>query len=64
MIEEGINYTSSTIKEMTDFFETRVENLEPKEKKKLFTILNATKFEDNKQTTLHNNRPKRRLLLS
>ena len=34
MIEQGFNYTDSTIKEMTDFFETRVENLEPKEEKK------------------------------
>ena len=34
MIEQGFNYADSTIKEMTDFFETRVENLEPKEDKK------------------------------
>ena len=34
MIEQGFNYADSTIKEMTDFFETRVENLEPKEEKK------------------------------
>ena len=34
MIEGGINYVDSTIKEMTDFFEIRVENLEPKEEKK------------------------------
>ena len=33
MIEQGFNYADSTIKEMTDFFETRVENLEPKEHK-------------------------------
>ena len=31
MIEQGFNDTDSTIKEMTDFIETRVENLEPKE---------------------------------
>ena len=31
MIEQGFNYTDSTVKEMTDFFETRVDNLEPKE---------------------------------
>ena len=31
MIEQGFNYAASTIKEMTDFFETNVENLEPKE---------------------------------
>ena len=33
MIEQGFNYTDSTIKEMTDFFETRVENLELKDNK-------------------------------
>ena len=27
MIEQGFNYAESTIKEMSDFFETRVENL-------------------------------------
>ena len=32
--EEGFNYADSTIKEMTDFFETREEKLEPKEKEK------------------------------
>ena len=35
MIEQGFNYADSTIKEMTDFFETRVENLEPKEDRKI-----------------------------
>ena len=34
MIEQGFNYAETTIKEMTDFFEARVENLEPKEDKK------------------------------
>ena len=34
MIEQGFNYADSTIKEMTDFFEIRVENMEPKEDKK------------------------------
>ena len=34
MIEQGFNYADSTIKEMTDFFETKVENLELKEEKK------------------------------
>ena len=28
MIEQGFNYTYSTVKEMNDFFETRIENLE------------------------------------
>ena len=31
MIEQGFNYADSTIKEMTDFFDSRVEKLEPKE---------------------------------
>ena len=34
MIEQGCTYTDSTIKEMTDFFQTKVENLEPKKEKK------------------------------
>ena len=38
MIEQGFNYADSTIKEMTDFFETRVENLEPKEDKKKSSV--------------------------
>ena len=33
MIEQGFNYADSIIKEMSDFFETWVENLEPKEEK-------------------------------
>ena len=31
MIEQGFNYADSTIKEMTNFYETRVAKLEPKE---------------------------------
>ena len=31
MIEQGFNYAGSTIKDMTDFFETRAESLDPKE---------------------------------
>ena len=34
MIEHVFNYADSTIKEMSDFFATRVDNLEPKEEKK------------------------------
>ena len=34
MIEQGFNHTNSTIKEMTDFFENRVDTLKPKEGKK------------------------------
>ena len=33
MIEQGFNYADSTIKEMSDFFKTRVENFELKEDK-------------------------------
>ena len=36
MIERGFNCADSTVKEMTDFFETRVENSEPKEDKNIF----------------------------
>ena len=36
MIEQGFNYADSTVKEMTDFFKTKVENLEPK-KEKIFS---------------------------
>ena len=31
MIQQCLNYADSTIKEMTDFFENRVENLETKQ---------------------------------
>ena len=34
MIEQGFDYADSTVKEMSDFFETRVENLEPREDRK------------------------------
>ena len=34
MIKQGFNYADFIIKEMTDFFETRVVNMEPKEEKK------------------------------
>ena len=34
MIEQSFNYADSTVKEMTDFFEIRVENLEHKIDKK------------------------------
>ena len=34
MAKHGFNYVDSTVKEMTDFFETRVENLEIKEEAK------------------------------
>ena len=34
MIEQGFNWAASTVKEMTNFFEPKVENLEPKLDKK------------------------------
>ena len=34
MIKQDFNYKDTTVKEMTDFFETRVKSLEPKEDKK------------------------------
>ena len=34
MIEQRFNHADSTIKKMTDLFETRVEYLEPKEENK------------------------------
>ena len=34
MIEQGFNYEDSTIKEITDFFESRLQNLETNEEKK------------------------------
>ena len=34
MIEQGLNYADSIVKEMINFFKTRVENLQPKEEKK------------------------------
>ena len=39
VIENGLTYADSIIKEMTNFFETRVENLEPKEEKKKIQLL-------------------------
>ena len=33
-IERGLNHVYSTIKEMADFFMTRIENLKPREEKK------------------------------
>ena len=34
MINKDFNCADSSVKEMTDFFDTGVENLEPKEEKK------------------------------
>ena len=38
MIEQGFNYVDSTIKEMADFFEARVANLEPIEDRKKSSV--------------------------
>ena len=43
MIEQGLNYADSTIIEMSDFFGTRVENLEPKEGKKKSSVASENK---------------------
>ena len=34
MIEQSFNYRDSLVEEMTDFFETREENLEPRDDRK------------------------------
>ena len=47
MTEQGFNYVDSTIREMTDFFETREENLEPKEEEKKSSAA-AKKFNNKK----------------
>ena len=38
MIEQGFNRADSTVKEMTDFFETRIQILEPREEKKKYSM--------------------------
>ena len=47
MIEQGFNHTDPTVKEMTDFFDSRGENLEPREDKKLSSVA-AKKTKDKK----------------
>ena len=47
MIEQGFNYSDSTIREMADFFETRVDNLELKEEKEKSSA-GAMKIRDKK----------------
>ena len=51
MIEQGFNYADSTIKEITDLFETGVENLELKKEKKKSTA--ATKKSHKKSSKKH-----------
>ena len=43
MIEQGLNYADSTIKEMKNFIEIKVENLELSEEKKLFSKIHQEK---------------------
>ena len=50
MIEQGFNYADSTIKEMIDFFQTRVEKLEPKKDQKKSSVAAQ------KSKKLHNKR--------
>ena len=50
MIEQGFNYADSTIKEMTDFFGTRVEKLEPKEDKKTSSVAAKKSKKSNKKS--------------
>ena len=49
MIEQGFNYADSTVKDMTDFFKTRVEHLDPKEEKKIY----STESKNNKNKKVH-----------
>ena len=49
MIEQGFNYADCIIKEMTDFFENRVENLKTKENQKQSSTV-AKKAKDKKST--------------
>ena len=49
MIEQGFNYIDSTIKEMTDIFVTRVENLEPREDRKKSSVASKKAKKSNKK---------------
>ena len=52
MIEQGFNYAVSTVKKKNDFFETRVDNLEPKEDKKqssMYPIKKRTRKRNSKR---------------
>ena len=45
MIEQGFNYANSCINEIIDFFETRVEKLQSREKKKKSSMASKKKKE-------------------
>ena len=47
--EQALNYADSTVKEMTDYFQTRVESLEPKEDERKSSTA-AKKPKDKKST--------------
>ena len=49
VIEQSFNHADCTVKEMIDFFETRLEHLKPKEEKKKFSAA-ANKLKDKKYT--------------
>ena len=55
--EQGFNYADSNIKEMTDFFETRVENIEPKEEKKKKIFSSCQEIQKEKQKQKQTKRP-------
>ena len=55
MIEEGFNYADSTVKEMTDLSEIRIQNLEPKEDKKKFSA-SSKKMSKEKRPTRRGNK--------
>ena len=48
IIEQGLNYVDSTVKEMTDLFETGVENLEPREDKNKSSASSRQKNQEKK----------------
>ena len=48
MFEEGFNYKDSTSKEMTNFFETRLKNLEPEKDMKKSPVFSKKKVKDKK----------------
>ena len=49
MIEQGCNYADSAIKKMSDFFETRIENLEPREDRKKALVTSKKSKKSHKQ---------------
>ena len=38
LIEQGSNYADSTVKEIAEFYGTKVKNLEPREDKKILLL--------------------------